>query len=180
MPPFATPDIAQHSSGLPHRVPLCQWVEREGTARLLTTCCHWTHLRRPQNYCVAFSPTLLLFPSPSPPSFHRPPSSRIPPFLPMPSASEYLEFSHHQQASPSSFKKKTFIIKLSCSKRPLMSDRGFKAGEHSHQEGRRKRMNVVVHFAATRLYKIPEAQSERIHQLFLQKKNMVKSASFFF
>lgn len=63
MPPFATPDIAQHSSGLPHRVPLCQWAEREGTAQLLTTCCHWTHLRRPQNYCVAFSPTLLLFPS---------------------------------------------------------------------------------------------------------------------
>lgn len=177
MPPFATPNIVRHSSGPPHRVPLCQRVEREGTAQLLTTCCHWTHLRRPQNYCVAFSPTLLLFLSPFPPSFHHPPPSQIPPFLPMSSASKSLEFSHHQQASPSSLKK-MFITKLAFSKRPLMSNQG-KAGEHSHPKGRRKRMNGVVHFGATLLHKIPEARAERIHPA-LSVKDMIKSASFFF
>lgn len=178
MPPFAALDIVQHSSGPPHRVPLCQWVEREGTAQLLTMCCHWTYLRRPQNFCVAFSPTLLLFLSPFPPLFHHPPSSQIPPFLPMSSASKSLEFSHYQQASPSSLKR-LFITKLSFSKRPLMSDQGFKAGENSHPKGRKKRMNGVVHFGAILLFKIPEAQAERIHPA-LSIKTMITSATFSF
>lgn len=42
------PAISQHSSGPPHRVPLCQWAGREHTVQPLTMGCRWTHLTKPQ------------------------------------------------------------------------------------------------------------------------------------
>lgn len=49
------PAIAQHSSGPPHRVPLCRGAGRERTVQPLTTRCCWTHLRRPQTAVQPFT-----------------------------------------------------------------------------------------------------------------------------
>lgn len=61
-----------------------------------------------------------------------------------------------------------------------MSDQGFKAGEHSHPKGRRKRMNGVIHFGAILLYKIPEVQNKNRFHPALFVKNLTKSDLFFF
>lgn len=175
IPPSATPDIAQHSSGPPHRVPLCQWAEREGTAQPLTTCCHWTHLRRPQNYCVAFSPTPLpvsissLVPSPTP--------SGIPPFLPMsPAHPSLLNLWNSATINRLHLPplKKRFITSLSFSKRPLMKDQGFKAGERSHpkEKGRRKRVNGVI-YRTILLYKIPAGKHKEPTHLCQTRSNQL-------
>lgn len=80
---------------------------REHTVRPLTMCCRWTHLRRPTNYCTAFSHTHLASLSPFPPPFHHPPpisdSTVRSLFSSARTSTAFLETSHHQQASPRCF-----------------------------------------------------------------------------